>query len=229
MSDEGPAKPPARRGQLRLGDIKRAQELAAEGQMTQADIEGRYPGWEEAATRLGEATRAALEGPGRATAEAMAAAMKQIDLSRLGLGETMRRAAESVVRLDGLADAALRSTMTELPPIRSPVDATYRVVDEVRELAGIASGMAENTRASAEIAQSSLDQTAALLTAVGSLHDTTRAGIEAGEKRDARAEKRENALVRLTWALVGLGALLLVLTAALLYLTWVLVLREGAA
>jgi hypothetical protein len=87
-----------------------------------------------------------------------------------------------------------------------------RVERAVTQLAEIAAGMADNTRANAEIAKTGLEQSIALVAGQRDLHVTTQKGMEA-------SDMAAGAIVKLTAALV-------VLTLVLIFLTTVLVLRE---
>lgn len=195
---------------LNLNDLVEAERLQAEG-MSAAEINERYPGWEQASRELEESTagvRAAMEAALEGPAEAMRETLRNLDLSRFAMSETLRSAAESAIKAqDFFANISQPDPILSLGP--SPVDATYEVAREVRSLAEIAARSAETARLTAETTKASLDQTAALVAAVASLHETTRQGIAAGEARDASAARRENTLVRLTWAIVALTAVLL--------------------
>jgi len=182
---------------LSLNDIAEARRLLAEGEIAAASIEKMYPNWQEA-VREAQTTVAQAAEAARFAFAPITETLKQLDLSRLGLADSMREAAESAHVLDQIA----RPPLGDLPlTFRDPDEATRDVAQAVRDLAQVTEAVLENSRTNAQIMDASLKQTAALVTGIQALHETTRQGIAAGEKR-------ERVLVGLTRALVFLTAVL---------------------
>ena len=155
---------------------------------------------------LTEALKAIGVGPIQSTTDAL----EKLDVTRDVLSDVARRAAEQLRRAGAFLPPPRGTPNLAVIPYRDPDAATRQVVDEIRELAQISAAMAQAASINADLAKASLEQTAALVAAVGSLHRTTRQGIEAGGVRDAAAERREGVIVGLTMALVALTAVLAV-------------------
>jgi hypothetical protein len=168
---------------LTMGQIEEAERLLAEGKLTAEEIAKKYPNWQEAARDAQTTLSEALES--------------MHDVFR-PIAESVRRAEWWTPLLEEIAVPKM-----DLPPLtfRDPDAATRQVADEVKDLAKITGALLENSRGQAAIIEASLKQTSALVSSVQALHETTRQGIAAGEKR-------EQALVAMTISLVILTALL---------------------
>lgn len=195
---------------LTMGQLEKAQRLHDEGATSAAEIERMYPGWESASAELKAGFASMAEAARVGVGTALSDVLKHLDISRGLMSNTLRQAGEAAVRINMPQLGPILPAIPDLGALelRDPDAATREVADEVRELRALVAALAESARINAEVARASLDQAAALVSTVGSLHETTRQGISAGEARDAAATKRENILVRLTWVVVALTAVL---------------------
>jgi hypothetical protein len=177
LSTKGPTKS---RG-LTLSQVEEAERMVASGEATVDEVEAKYPGYQEA-SRVLKATMPDLAESMRGLSsmgitESLGSIFKQLDTSRLGINEALRRASESL-----FSDIDIAALRPEIPAFewRDPDEATRTVAAEVRELSGIASSMDKNT--------------AALVAVVTELNQKTEAGA-----------RREKTMVGLACAAVSLA------------------------
>ncbi len=177
--------------------------MLASAEATAEEIEARYPGWQAAKKELDQ-NLAALR---------TAAAAAVPDLS--GLARSMALSIpkmDSVISRSTASGADLRALMGDVTPLPYAIE---RVEREVTRLVGIAAAMADNTGANAEIARTGLEQSIAMVAGLGALHETTRQLHETTRAGIAASDRRDRVLLRLTRALVGLTVALVLLTAVL--------------
>src|SRR6266542_6593627 len=158
MADQKPILEPeaktgaAKRRVLTMNEIIAAEEVLAEGKLTAAEIDEQYPGWEQASAEfkastadLARAASDAIKGP----VQTMADALKNLDLSKFQMTDTLRRATEAATRSIAFPPPPMPREMPVIP-YRDPDAATQRVVEEVRQLGGISAAIAESVRINAE-------------------------------------------------------------------------------